>query len=388
MALTGRLEDLSLPEILQLLSLSRKSGRLVLAEGRRKAVIVLREGNIVFAASEKLRDAVRASFGRDRSPTGHFVIDEELRRAAMADPPAADGDADDGMLHDQIEGVVRDLLDWRAGRFVFDAAAVPDAGGATVDASRLGDRPGVAPEDVLLRTLTRMDERDREQWKADIESAGQADGDGELHADISGVFRLIRTRPGDDGGTAPGAAERGAGIRPVVEEVAALRGLTSELTADLVLLVLRYAARLVARGVLFARRATGFQGIGQFGLPLGDPSPDQRLRSLTVPADEPSFLAAAAERGSCIVGRLSADTWDRTLVERLGGGEPHQAVAVPVVVDGAVVAVFYGDDLPARRPVEMAEGLEILVREVALAVEKARLDRRLRSLEPGPEPPR
>ncbi len=386
MALTGRLDELSLPEILQLLSLSRKSGRLVLTGGHRKAVIVLREGNIVFAASEKLRDVVHASLGGDRSPTGHFVIDEELRREAREKAPPAET-AMDGVLHDQIEGVVRDLLDWRTGRFVFDATPVPDVGGVAVDAARFGERPGVAPEDVLLRTLTWMDEQQRERWQADLESAARGDdgadpaaGEGDLQADISGVFRLIRARP-DDGGAPVGAAERGAGLRPMVEEVAALRGLSSALSAELVLLVLRYAARVVARGVLFARRKESFQGIGQFGLAFGDPSPDERVRSLTIPAGQPSILADAAGRGACTVCRLSSSACDRALVERLGGGEPYQAVAVPIVVDGVVAAVLYGDDLPARRPVEMVEGLEILVREVALAVERARLDRRLQSLE-------
>jgi hypothetical protein len=51
MSLVGNLEDLGLGEILQIVSLSRKSGILTLHSRERKGEIVLRQGQVVRASS-------------------------------------------------------------------------------------------------------------------------------------------------------------------------------------------------------------------------------------------------------------------------------------------------------------------------------------------------
>jgi hypothetical protein len=137
---------------------------------------------------------------------------------------------------------------------------------------------------------------------------------------------------------------------------------------------------VVNRGVLFAVRGDDFVGIGQFGLHFPDASADERVRSLRIPRHEPTVLAAASDSGTTFQGQPAATRWNRILNQHLGGGEPHDVVVVPLLVDGAVVAVLHGDNLPGSHVVGAVDGLEILMHEVGLAVERARLEQRVERL--------
>jgi hypothetical protein len=50
----------------------------------------------------------------------------------------------------------------------------------------------------------------------------------------------------------------------------------------------------------------------------------------------------------------------------------------PLVSEGKVVAILYGDNLTAGGPIGETEGLEIFLDQAGLAMEKALLQRRLR----------
>ena len=57
MSLVGKLEDLGLAEILQLLSVSEKTGKLTLTCRDGSGLIVFRKGRIIYAASNSAREA-------------------------------------------------------------------------------------------------------------------------------------------------------------------------------------------------------------------------------------------------------------------------------------------------------------------------------------------
>jgi hypothetical protein len=103
MSLEGKLRELALPEVLQLLGLSRKTGRLQLRaqlQGR-GAFVRLAQGAVVDAAQWRLHDEA------DRSTHEGLAQSANATRA--------------------VEGCVLDLLTWRDGdfRFVPEAAATP-----------------------------------------------------------------------------------------------------------------------------------------------------------------------------------------------------------------------------------------------------------------------
>jgi hypothetical protein len=81
------------------------------------------------------------------------------------------------------------------------------------------------------------------------------------------------------------------------------------------------------------------------------------------------------------VGPLSEEAWDRYLVEQLGGVAPSEVAIVPMVVNGKAVALLYGDNLPDGGRIGPIDGLELLMLEAGLAMEKTALEVRLRTLQ-------
>lgn len=172
-------------------------------------------------------------------------------------------------------------------------------------------------------------------------------------------------------------------LRRYVGEIDRLGELPPGLTADVVLLLLRYAAQVVARGVLFVPRPEGFLAVGQFGVEPGHRSPERRLRALELPLMEAGVLHRALAEIDAFVGTAPWRPADERLFAGLGGGAPREAVLVPLVVDDVVVAVLYGDNRPDGEVIAALDGLAILVHEVGQSLEKARLRSRLSTLENG-----
>jgi hypothetical protein len=403
MALNGRLEDLSPSELFQLVALTRKSGQLRMTRGSQQGVVVFRNGRVVFAASDSLRTAfdsalsqgrvgADATFIRQVTPSrggkvtdsGSFIIEvgqdsaEELEK----------------VVREQIQDTVQELVDWHEGEFVFEPLDLPESHLVALETGWL--EPGVDSNRLVLNALTKLDEGDRDEWELSLEAAAtvQRQEVEELRckSEISAAFEVLVDEVSGEitwapavGGevTAPKPTRHLENLRKIMTEMVEMRGMSPSLTAEVTLLILRYAAQIVNRGVLFAVRGDAVHGIGQFGLHFADDSADRRISTMVIPLSASSVFLRVLEIGRTVRGRLPATEWNRYLVDRLGGGEPAEMAAVPLIIDGAVVAVFYGDNLPESSLVGTVDGLEILMHEIGLAVEKARLERRLKVLETG-----
>jgi hypothetical protein len=174
-------------------------------------------------------------------------------------------------------------------------------------------------------------------------------------------------------------------------DLAELRRLMGEIqvrpaatVGEVALLILRYATRVVNRGALFGVSSEGISGIGQFGIGRGDdqaPTVDRRVRQIHIPGDEPSVFSGVIETMSTYHGRLESCPWNNYLVDQLGGVVPPEVVVTPIVVSGTVSAVFYGDNLPGGHPITSIHGLELLMIEAGLAIERNVLAEKLSWLE-------
>src|SRR6185437_7357902 len=156
MRLDGSLEDFGLPDVLQLLSQTRKSGALHLAavdEGR-KGVIRLGEGAINAACSD-LRRQVLAR----RLVGAGMVSDDALAAAAqevragapsflraVLDHADLPGDEVNRVASDQATDAVCELLRWTAGTFSF-LVGEADPDGLTL---------GLSAEDLVAEGQRRM----------------------------------------------------------------------------------------------------------------------------------------------------------------------------------------------------------------------------------------
>jgi len=168
--LEGELSEFALPEVLQLLAYTSKSGRLTLHGDAVVGRVDVVEGELVDASS----DAGRLALARRLIGTG-LVEGEKLASvlAARLSPPSdlelaaalteVDADRLADLLRDQTVDAVFDLLRWQEGSFRFDAGDLSDLPAA----ARAAARP---VEEVLEEARARL-----EEWPSVEQRTGASD---------------------------------------------------------------------------------------------------------------------------------------------------------------------------------------------------------------------
>jgi len=147
------------------------------------------------------------------------------------------------------------------------------------------------------------------------------------------------------GGAAPAAstprpapAEEG----PLTLEAAlgAIEGATDRDAIARVLL--RHARRAFRRALMLVVQGPLARGwvVSAHGVPA------DAAVGLELPLDAPGLVAAAVAEGEPLAAPLLHAESDVRLVDRLGGGAPSEAVAVPIATHGRIVNVVYADGGP------------------------------------------
>ena len=165
--------------------------------------------------------------------------------------------------------------------------------------------------------------------------------------------------------------------------LALLRGMLAELNnpaqgGGIILMVLRYAGEFMSRAIIFMVKKDEIAGLGQFGIKDGDRSADGLVRGLRIARTGDALFSRVIDRPFPVRIHPEDVPESRFLFKRLGGGMPDEIFLGPLVSDGKVVAILYGDNLPGGGPIGDTEGLEIFLDQAGLAMEKALLQRRLR----------
>jgi uncharacterized protein DUF4388 len=140
MSLVGSLEDLGLADILQIVSLARKSGVLVLRSEDGEGRIVFREG-LVHAAVVK---------GQPED------LDGLLRRPEGSGSPASDAPGPErieALRRELVEQSLARMFEWRTGDFSFDVHDDPSWGAGLVLSM------GLSPQYLTMEATRRNDER-------------------------------------------------------------------------------------------------------------------------------------------------------------------------------------------------------------------------------------
>lgn len=164
--------------------------------------------------------------------------------------------------------------------------------------------------------------------------------------------------------------------------VSLLRSMLEELNnpsldGGIILLVLRFAAEFMNRAVVFTVGDDGIRGLGQFGIIDPDGQADARVRDLHIPVNADHLLSRVIGAKMALKAPPDGTEWNSRLLGQLGGGTPVEAFVGPLISEGKVVALLYGDNLPEPRPVGDTDSLEIFLSQAGLAMEKALLQRKL-----------
>ncbi|GAM08194.1 response regulator MprA [Geobacter sp. OR-1] len=164
--------------------------------------------------------------------------------------------------------------------------------------------------------------------------------------------------------------------------ISLLRGMLEELNdpalgGGIILLVLRFASEFMARAVIFIVKEDEIVGLGQFGIDSGEQSGDARVRAMRVPLGEETVFSEVVESQLPVKLQMDDSRWCRYLLDYLGGS-PKEAFLGPIVSEGKVVAILYGDNGHDPRPIGDTDSLEIFLSQAGIAMEKALLQRKLK----------
>jgi hypothetical protein len=357
--LAGKLEDVTLPGLLQMLAVRRRTGKLTVTSRDALGVVVLRHGFIIYAATNSAREMLGNLLVCNR-----LVDEETLTRAlelqhqsggekrlggVLVEIGAVPAAAVEAMIRQQTTLVMREMFGWEQGFFAFDPVEVPEGGEVAVDARDLVMESGLNPGELIHELLDALN---------------------------------FETQPVQFPGPRPG----GENPKPGEPTLASLKSIINELRSpsfggEITAWLLRYAGTVVRRRVLFSISNEGIRGMGHAGLDALGEGASERVRRIRIPAGEPSVFKRVVESRTSYTGPLSDEPWDAYLVEQLGGEAPSEVVAVPMVVNRSAVAILYGDNLPDHRRIGPVDGLELLMIEAGLAMEKTALEVRLRTLQ-------
>jgi len=392
--LEGRLEDFPLPDIIQVLQVSAKSGTLLLRrDDGQTAVISFRGGAVIQVVStegyQSLGDRLVGSGAITR-------VDLQLALDYMARSPGMRvGDAlvelgnvtrprIEAEVKSQMAETIERLLGWVDAQFEFRVGLLSLARESPELAVDLVHERGVEPRHLLLEATLLQDRRKRLE-EAHAEGIGEATLRSRLAEELRDVE--ARSAPADDledeaekiirwfdEGASPAPADwqdplgarTAASFLSISEELFVASG-----RGEVALLLLRYASELYADGGLVVRTGEGFRVLGQFGeaFAWGGAEPRQP-RTHFAPGECPLFDSIVAERRP-YVGLVVRTPGGGLARARSRTDESRPALAIPLFMLGNVsLILFCRSAIPGAAD---ARALIALVRQVSVTLENAAL---------------
>ena len=170
-----------------------------------------------------------------------------------------------------------------------------------------------------------------------------------------------------------------------------LKSMISELqdpqtSGQVTLLVLRFAAELMNRAIIFLVMKDKVAGLGQFGVELNGVDPLRQVRRMRIPINEPNIFRDVIFRRTTYKKPLADTEWNNYMVQFLGGVRPVESFAAPLITGGKVAAILYGDNVPEEEPIGETDSLEIFLAQAGLTMERTLLERKLHELSDRDDP--
>ncbi len=352
MGLEGYLEDLGISEILQIVSLSKKSGTLTLEDGKESGTITFLNGQVVRATSSQhsaglgqlLKKAkivseehIRVALQRQKSLAEHQPLG-----VILSDVCQIPAEEIERVVEQQIEKIVYSFFAWQRGTFAFILSEPEAFGSASLNPFDFMLEKGISSQRLVVKG----------EWLAAQTEVAVAVDDPGLEKEIKRLEQRL-----DD------------------KSLSQLRGMLAELEnpyigGGIIMLILRYASEIMNRAIVFDVRGRQLVGLGQFGLTTLSTAADSIVRKLRLEVEPDSLFAQVLLEKRSVCSALKDSVCERTLTELLGG-VPEQVFLGPLVSDGKVVAILYGDNFPDSGQVEAANAFDVFLSQAGVAMEQA-----------------
>ena len=353
MALEGDLEDLNIRDILQLISLSKKTGILSLACKREEGLICFSGGQIIRASSTQF-PAGLGQLLRSRNVITEEQINQALnyQQKLEAHRPLGQIFVDlfqiskeviEEVVADQIEKIVFSFFSWKTGHFSFSMENLKSFGSALLNPLDFMLEKGLSPQRLVIKGQKIVDQ-------------GVAVDDALIEREIDALR-----------------------IRQQQQGIGLLRGMLAELEnpefgGGIILLILRYASEIMKRAIVFDVRGQQLAGLGQFGLDGLNRSADEIVRKMRLQVSADSLFAQVLSQKKAIRGHLGHSNAEQYLMSFLTGVADEVFLA-PLINDGHVVALLYGDNFFGDQVERSLKAFEVFLAQAGLAMEQALQER-------------
>jgi hypothetical protein len=372
-ALEGRLEDLPLCDILQILQVSGKTGGLFLthADGR-SAVVLFRNGRIVQVKGAENYQPLGERL-EQRSAITRAQLDEASGYMASF-PGMRLGDAlvelafvTRGRVEAEVKAMMADsvqtLISWKQGQFEFRVGVLWPGPEGSDEASDFVLEEGVEPQRIIVDLAERQGMEDT----APIVRRERKTPEEQAEEEVQALLVSLNDR--SSSGAEPDEPDAFRAARKFLslsEELFSVQG-----RGEMGLVLLRYASELYSDGALLHCQANGYKVLGQFGSPL--------VWGTTSDAPGKTFFARPevpvldmVRTGKLPYAGLVRRTPEGVLVPATKGtAGVVAALMIPMTVLGSVALILVCRTAVAGAP--DARALVALARQVALSFENLAL---------------
>ena len=369
MSLVGRLEDLALSDIFQILSIGKKTGTLVLKGSRGNALIVFKLGLVVRAETDSIEGTLADDLLNEKIIKDTiFHLASEVKKKLpdksvseiLFEFGSLNKDVLEKITRKRLEKIVYELLFWQDGDFQFELDDTNPKGKIEVPDLGWELSKGMSPEYLLVEGARVHDESSQQRLVSTEELTGIQTEEKEFEEDWDVQRPTVR------------------------KDISSLRALTQELrfptsASEITLLILRFASEIFQRGILFMVGDKEIVGLGQFGLEIE--RPDEKIREIMIPYEQSDFLNRIIVEKQPHKGRLEKDHITENLISQIGASWPQEAALFPIIAEARVVALLYCDNMTGGEKLIETEGLEIFIDQAGLALEKSLLQRKLQEME-------
>lgn len=398
MSLEGRLEDLSLPDIFQIINLSKRSGVLTVIRKEGTGRLVFNQGQVIYASSdnrsrlgytlvrkgiitnEDLENSLRIQKVKgSKKPLGTILMEMDVLSREVLEKE----------IKEHIIEVIRDLLKWEHGSFHFELGATSE--------EEIVLKSGLSTEFLLLEATRLQDEdthhQELEKTPSPVTSPRPAL---KSQPPVQPAFPGLKSNPETTQsrgtvaqkpdptptGSLPAGQTSQRDTKTVRKDLQLLTMMISELSgpstsSEITLLILRFASEIMNRALIFLTRREDILGLGQSGIVLPGGNVNERIRNIRIPLAEESIFRFVMDKKLPYKGKLPKSNWNQFLVEQLGGEWPTEVYVAPLMSEGRVIAILYGDNLPKQEAIGEIEGLEAFIKVAGFAFGRALLERRL-----------
>jgi hypothetical protein len=362
MSLSGTLEDFNPIELIAILDLVEKSGKLTLIRGDEEGLVVFRQGRIIYASSSGFRESLGSMLLArglvledelvDALGTQATSAEEKRLGAILMDMGALSQQALDSVMLEQVVARITEFRDWDSGHFEFNAMLIENHGEVELQAGDLWTPLGLSPDAVLLRMAQDQDETVREAPPERAEPPMQEN---------PASPALVSPTVSDPDA---GESRKAASLNDLVNEQS-----SPQVKAEWMKKLLDQAAETFGRCLLFSVRRDAFRSIAQTGKALSEPSEETPLLRLALSRTLPSILGRCIATGHTVTASLPQDKGDHAILDALGGPSDGESVALPLLVRDEAVIVLYGDDLLEGTHSGRLESLESLIDHLSGRIE-------------------